>query len=180
MKPQRGGRVRCSAWLGRALSYLFVVVINLLLCGLCHGERLAEVCANLRWCPKATVKLANEMSCVNNVNVQRLNLASVLHGKLGEVLPVFDSNPHCKLSNLSALIAASGQPQIDGGDAATDNRSDGGAQNSGGGYIELHDWLMIMGGWIFGIALGNGVVIWWCVRRPNETSSAARPEGGAK
>ena len=175
MKPERHGRVRCSAWLGRAFLWWLVVVINLFLCCLGRGERLPEMCANLPRCPKAAIKLADQVCRMNKVNVQRLNLAPALHREVGVVFPILDGGAHGQLSNLPPLITAAGEPQIQGSDAAADNGGDGGAQNRGAGYIELHDWLMIMGGWIFGAVLGSGVVIWWCVVRPNETSSETRP-----
>ena len=165
------GAVRCSAWLGRGFRLSLLVLTFFYFAGsrVSGGVCAAQVCDDLLVCSQGSIKSGNEMSRVDQKSVnRRCRFGTGVLGGFLVNLPVLQGHSDGQFPNLAALIAAAGEPQIQGGDAATDNGGDGGAQNRGGGYIELHDWLMIMGGWLFGTMLGSGVVVWWCMKRPND------------
>ena len=92
-------------------------------------------------CPEAAIECAYQVHGVNKINVERMRVTALEAREFVEVLPVFEGSANGQLANLFSLVAATRQPKVKCGDAAAYDCCNGGAQNRGGGYVELHDWL---------------------------------------
>ena len=180
MKPQRGGRVRCSAWLG--IVFLFGGLNN----NLAEIPKLRHPAGSFVSTQSRCGYDVHELGALKNERLERRNLLKLsggvgkLLGQLGTTLKLRERNLQSKLTEMLPLLKA-GSAGSGGQSAPNTNRSSnqGSAGSDGGDKNNLtHIFVAGVVGCI-SVVCGYLIGVWITVRltMPNDPSSATRPEG---
>jgi hypothetical protein len=137
---------------------IFAIILNLLISSFCNVGCLTEMGTNFILSSKATVECPDEVHRVDQIKVERMDDATILVGKLDIGLPLFDRSTDGKFPNLPSLLASADKPRIEGRDTSSDGGTNTRSNDSGTGYIELHDFITILSGFVFGYVVGSVLV----------------------
>lgn len=77
----------------------------------------------------------------------------MLKGKFGASLPFFSSSTHGKFSYLSSLFAFVGEPSIKNAAKGSNDGTNPSSKDSSNGYIESHDFIIILSCFVVGYAV---------------------------
>jgi hypothetical protein len=132
---------------------LIALFCYFLICNPADFNCFANMGDNLLLSFEAPVKMADEVHRVDKVRIQWVDISSsnISAGYFGSIKsPLFNCGPDSKFSDLSSFLASADEPSVQSRDTTGNDGTNPSSKNGSTGYIELHDFITILSGFIFG------------------------------